>query len=131
MDQEKTTSYKVDEEGFADFTALERDWFFLQEMLRQQATLQVGIDRCKAALKKAMEDSGATGFKVHGVKCVTYKCDATFPVAKYVAANPGVADVYTKMEPVFDLAAFKRDRQDEYLLWRGRTFKFVQNGGGN
>lgn len=120
------TEYEVDEEGFADFTALERDWFFLQEMLKQQAALQAGIDRCKEALKAKMKAINATGFKVNGVKCVTYKQDATFPAAKYAEANPAVAAAYTIMVPKLDVEALRRDRPEDIRHWTGHSFKLVQ-----
>ena len=120
------TEFKVDEKGFADFTELERDWFYLQEMIKQQQVLEAGIEKCKAAFKEKMLTAGATGFSINGVKVVTFKQDATFPVAKYSAENPAVAAAYTTMKPTFDLEAFKRDRPEEYKNWRSNTFKFVQ-----
>jgi hypothetical protein len=125
------TTYELDDEGFVEFGDLEDKFFYLEEMRKQRAALDAAIDRAEVFFKAAMKQAGATGFKINGVKKVSYKQDATFPVAKYVAANPHVAAVYTKMTPSFDIEAFKRDRHEEWLHWRGHSFKFIQPKNGN
>lgn len=118
--------YEVDEEGYVELGHLERDWFFLEEMRKEKARLDAAIEKVEAFLQGEMTAAGADGFKIHGVKRVTWKQDATFPAAKYAAANPHVAEVYTVMVPKFDVETFKRDRPEEYKQWRGRRFSFVQ-----
>ena len=121
-------TFNVDEHGFVELGHLERDWFFLQEMRNQLQTLQAAIEKCEAMFRAKVVEAGATGFKINDIRKVTYKQDSTFPTAKYAAANPHVASVYTTTKQVFDLEAFKQDRPEEYKQWRGRSFKYVQNG---
>lgn len=135
IEEEKETmmeknKFDVDEHGFVELGELERDWFFLQKMRSELQTLQAAIGKCETMFQQRVVAAGATGFKINGVRKVTYKQDATFPVAKYTAENPHVASVYTTTKQVFDLETFKRDRPDEYARWRGRSFKYVQNGSG-
>lgn len=118
--------YEVDDEGFVELGELERDWFFLEEMRKQVAVLEVGIKRAEAMFAAKMRETGADGFMINGVRRVSNKQDATFPAKKYAEANPTVAEAYTVMKPAFDLDLFKQHRPEEYQRWRGRSFKYVQ-----
>lgn len=119
------TEYKVDEEGFADFTALEEHWGHLQRMLAEKAKLQAGIDKVEAFFAAEMARAGATGLSIGGVRRVVYKRNATFPKSKYAEANPHVYAAYQKQTTVFDWEAFKRDRPEEVKQWQGFSFKYV------
>lgn len=118
--------YEVDDEGFVELGHLERDWFFLQEMRKEKARLDAAIEKVEAFLKGEMSVAQADGFKIHGVKAVTWKQDATFPVAKWAAANPAVAAAYTIMVPKVDVEALRRDRPEEVKNWTGRSLRFIQ-----
>lgn len=126
MESETIHTFEVDEDGFVELGHLERDWFFLTEMRRQAQELAAGIERAEEMFQRTMLAAGATGFKINGVRKVTYKQDATFPVKKYTEAHPAVAEAYMVMKPAFDLQKFKEHRPTEYEQWRGRSFKFIQ-----
>lgn len=123
--------YEVDVDGFVELGHLERDWFFLEEMRKEKAKLEAAIAKVEAFLQGEMIAAKADGFKIHGVRRVTWRKDATFPAAKYAAANPAVAAAYTIMVPKLDVEALKRDRPEDYKHWRGRSFKFVQQKRGS
>lgn len=122
---------QLDENGYLDLSDMERDFFYLEEMRKQKAALEAGIERCEKVFKDRMLAAGANGFTVNGVVKVIFKKNATFPVAKYCAANPVVAAVYQKTMLTFDVESFKRDRPQEYQMWQGHTFKYAQPKRGN
>lgn len=117
--------HQVDEEGFVELGELERDWFFLQEMRAQAEKLAVGIAKAEKMFQEKMREANATGLKIHGVKKVIYKKNATFPAAKFAAEHPGVAAAFMTKVDKFDTAAFREARPQEYQQWLGHTFKYV------
>lgn len=118
-------AYVVDEEGFVELGELERDWFFLQQMRAEAEKLAVGIAKAEKMFQEKMLAANATGLKIHGVKKVIYKKNATFPAAKFAAEHPGVAAAFMKQVEKFDTAAFRAARPQEYERWLGHTFKYV------
>lgn len=118
--------FDVDDQGFVELGHLERDWYLLQQMRKDKAKLEAGIEKVEAFFKAKMAAAGAEGFKINEVKAVSWKQDATFPAAKYAAANPAVAAAYTIMVPKLDVEALKRDRAEEVKQWTGRRFSFIQ-----
>lgn len=117
---------EVDGDGFADFSDLAEWWDKYRKLLDEKADIEAKLTAVKKRFGDRMQKAGATGFKIHGVPVVSYKKDATFPVAEYAKQNPHVYEVYLTQQPVFDLAAFKRERPDEYAQWRGSSFKLIK-----
>lgn len=130
MKEKKTVAsdlmIEVDEDGFADFSDLAEWWDKYRDLLAQKADVEAKLTAVKTRLGDRMRKAGASGFKIRGVPVVSYRKDATFPVAEYTKKNPHVAAVYSKLQPVFDLELFKRDRPDEYAEWRGHSFKLIK-----
>lgn len=121
----------VDDDGFVELGHLEDRWLLLEALRREAAELAARIEKGEKFFREQMDLLKADGFTINGMRKVTYRQDATFPAAKYAAANPAVASVYTIMKPSFDLEAFKRDRPEEYKNWRSRSYKYVQPKKGN
>jgi len=121
-----TETPTLDNDGFVELGHLEGQWLLLLALRKEADELKTHIEKGEAFFKARMDEVGADGFTINGMKKISYKQDATFPVARYTAANPAVAAAYTKMTPAFDLEAFKRDRGNEYQSWRSRSYKYVQ-----
>lgn len=115
----------LDKDGFVELGHLEDQWLLLMALRKEADELKTRIEKGEAFFRAEMDLRGADGFMINGVRKVTYKQDATFPVAKYSAENPHVAEVYKIMKPAFDLEAFKRERPEEYKQWRSRSYKYV------
>lgn len=118
---------EVDESGYADFSDLAQWWETYQKLLVEAAEIEAKIKAVKTRFGDRMKKAGATGFKINGVPVVSYKKDATFPVAEYMKQNPHVAAQYMTQKLVFDTQTFKAHRPDEYAQWQGHSFKLVKN----
>jgi hypothetical protein len=119
-------TFEVDDDGFVELREHGHSWHYLEAMRAERQRLDAAIERAEGFFRQKMKEAGATGLKIDGVRKVTFRPDATFPAAKYAAANPIVAAMYTVMKPAFDVERFKRDRPDEHQMWRGNSFKYVQ-----
>lgn len=116
----------LDKDGFVELGHLEDQWLLLMALRKEAEELRVRIEKGEAFFKAQMDEVNADGFAINGIRKITYRQDATFPVARYTAENPYVAEVYTIMKPSFDLETFKRDRPEEYKQWRSRSYKYIQ-----
>jgi histidyl-tRNA synthetase len=121
-----TETLVPDGDGFVELGHLEDQWLLLVALRKEVEDLRMRIDKGEQFFKDQMDLYGADGLMINGIRKVSYRQDATFPVARYSAENPHVAEVYKIMKPAFDLETFKRDRPEEYKQWRSRSYKYVQ-----
>lgn len=126
-----TEPMALDDKGFVELGHLEDQWLLLEALRKQREELDVRIEKGEKFFKDQMDLVNADGFLIGGMPKVVYRQNATFPAAKYAAANPAVAAAYTIMAPKLDVDALRRDRPDEVLRWTGRSFKRMQIKRGN